>query len=230
MTGRLSYAALLLLIAAAGGFAWSFALASPLVADPSPLATMPLELEGWSGTDVPVEADVEAMLRADFNLQRSYLLPTGEEVWVYVGYYGTQRGGRPEHTPPTCYEANGYRIFDDRTMLVDAARGLRVRELAVELDGERRLAHFWYRTRRRTGILGGLGISVERLRRRFEDGRGDAALLRVSTGIEGQDLEPSRARLVAFDLLLDRAIAERWPGETAQGERRPASRSPSPAR
>ena len=54
-------------------------------------------------------------------------------------------------TPPTCYEANGYTILAEETIPVDAASGLRVRELFVEMDGERRLAHFWYRARGTTG-------------------------------------------------------------------------------
>jgi EpsI family protein len=239
MTERLSYAGLLLLVALGGGLAWSFSLGNRLDPDPSALASVPFEVDGWSGADVPVESDVEAMLRADYNLQRAYESPDGGLVWVYVGYYGTRRGGRPEHTPPTCYEANGYRILEERTIPIDPASGLRVRELFVEMEGERRLAHFWYRARGRTGILDGLGISLERLRRRFDDGRGDAALLRVSTVVAGpDDLDAARARLAIFERFLDRAVAERWPDERpegsaearAQGERQTASRSPSPAR
>ena len=231
MSERLSYAGLLLLVAIGGALAWTFALANRLDPDPSALASVPFEVAGWSGADVPVESDVENMLRADYNLQRAYEGPDGRLVWVYVGYYGTRRGGRPEHTPPTCYEANGYQIEEERTVAVDSASGLRVRELLVEMDGERRLAHFWYRAAGRTGILDGLGISLERLRRRFGDGRGDAALLRVSTVVEGPaDLDPARARLAIFARFLDRAVAERWPDERAQGERQTASRFPSPAR
>jgi EpsI family protein len=230
MSERLSYAGLLLLVALGGGLAWTFALGNRLEADPSALASVPFEVDGWIGTDVPVESDVEAMLRADYNLQRAYESPDGGLVWIYVGYYGTRRGGRPEHTPPTCYEANGYTILEEQTIPVDAASGLRVRELFVEMDGERRLAHFWYRARGTTGILDGLGISLERMKRRFADGRGDAALLRVSTVVAGpDDLEPARARLLTFERFLDRAVAERWPEEHPQGERQTASRSPSPA-
>ena len=231
MSERVSYAGLLLLVAIGGALAWTFALGNRLAPDPSALASVPFEVAGWAGADVPVESDVEAMLRADYNLQRAYEVPDGALVWVYVGYYGTKRGGRPEHTPPTCYEANGYTILEETTLDVDAASGLRVRELFVDLDGERRLAHFWYRSRERTGILDGLGISLERLRRRFEDGRGDAALLRVSTVVAGpDDLDPARERLATFARFLDRAVAERWPDERAQGTRFTASRSPSPAR
>jgi EpsI family protein len=230
MSERLSYAGLLLLVALGGGFAWAFALGNRLDADPSALASVPLDVADWHGVDVPVESDVEAMLRADYNLQRAYERPDGSLVWIYVGYYGTRRGGRPEHTPPACYEANGYAILYEQTLAIDPASGLRVRELLVEQDGERRLAHFWYRARGTTGILDGLGISLERFRRRFSDGRGDAALLRVSTVVYGpDDLEPARGRLLELGKFLDRAVAERWPDERPHGERQTASRSPSPA-
>ena len=57
----------------------------------------------WKGHDIPMEGSVEEILRADRHLQRSYYDRAGGLVWLYVGYYGTSRGGRSEHTPWVCY-------------------------------------------------------------------------------------------------------------------------------
>ena len=56
-----------------------------------------------------------AELRADFNLQRAYTGPAGSLIWLYLGYYGTDRGGRPEHTPRGCYTGAGWGIEQART-------------------------------------------------------------------------------------------------------------------
>ncbi len=62
--------------------------------------------------EIPLAENVESMLRADFNVQRAFLHPLGDVVWLYIGYYGTDRGGTPEHTPPQCYRAHGWSLSD----------------------------------------------------------------------------------------------------------------------
>ena len=72
------------------------------------------------------------MLRADFNLQRQYRKPLAQPIWLYVGYYGTDRGGHPEHTPDICYPANGWRTLQEATITIDPPRGLRANEFVAE--------------------------------------------------------------------------------------------------
>jgi EpsI family protein len=208
-----------------GGLAWRLELAPPLVADASPLATLPLEIAGWRGEEIPLDAAVERELRAEFNLQRAYLHPSGELVWLYVGYYGTTRGGRPEHTPRGCYTGAGWHILETRALAADPRARLRVNEFLVERDGEQQLVHFWYRSHRRTGLLGGLDQNLDRLLGRLLDARADGALVRVSAPVRADDLVGARGRLLAFASALDPLVAERWPTE------RPARSSPgSPPR
>jgi EpsI family protein len=189
-------------------------LAPSLAVDASALATLPLEIAGHRAHEIPLEQAVEAELRADYNVQRAYLHPSGEVVWLYVGYYGTTRGGRPEHTPRGCYTGAGYGIVASRALLADAAAGLRVNEYLVERDGERQLVQFWFRSHRRTGMLGGLDQNLDRLLGRLLEGRADGALLRVSTPLREGDDVAARGRLLAFAAALDPLVAARWPTES----------------
>jgi EpsI family protein len=182
--------------------------------DTSELAQLPVEVGAWHSTDVPVPAAVESMLRADFNLQRMYVHALGEVVWLYVGYYGTTRGGRPEHTPRTCYQANGWGVKSRRRLEIDPQTGFRVNEYVVERDRVRRLAHFWYRSHRATGILGDLGLSLDHMLGRLAGGRADGALVRISTPIEDHDVVTARSRLAGFGTALERLLDQRWPSET----------------
>jgi EpsI family protein len=219
--GRLGTAALCLLLAGAGAVAWWLQLQPPMRVDPSGLLGLPAEIGDWQGQDIPLEDQVEAELRADFNLQRVYRHRTGEIVWLYLGYYGTSRGGRPEHTPRGCYTGAGWTVERVRTLDVDPASGLRVNEFLVERDGDRRVVHFWYRSHLRTGILGGLDQNLDRLEGRLFHGRADGALVRLSTVTDGSDDVAARSRLLAFARVLDPLLAERWPEETrANGHRR----------
>jgi EpsI family protein len=207
-----------LALVAVGAFAWWLELRPRLAVDASALTALPVRLGAWRAEDVPIDPAVEAMLDADLHVQRVYLHPTGGVVWLYLGYYGTTRGGRPEHLPPTCYEAHGWRIADERRLSIDPARGLRAEELLVERDGERRLVQYWFRSHRGTGLVGSLALSVDHLLGRLASGRADGALVRISTPLESADDDvAARSRLAGFAALLDPLLAERWPAESAAG-------------
>jgi EpsI family protein len=201
-----------LLLAAA--VSWRLYLRPDLAVDYTQLGDLPPVLGDWQGYDIPVEDGVARMLAADFNLQRVYVTVGGGLVWLYVGYYGTQRGGRPEHTPWACYPSNGWEIQRSEVVRVDDG-GRSANELLVERDGKRRLVHFWYRSHRRSGMLGPIEQALDRLRGRLVDGRADGALIRLSTPLdEHTDDALARSRLISFGRAVEPVIAERWPSES----------------
>ena len=206
-------AVLIVFLLAIGGFAWSLQLQPAIAIDASALATLPMRIDVYDAEEIPLEETVESILRADFNLQRVYFAP-GSLVWLYVGYYGTTRGGRPEHTPRGCYTGAGWGIESARALRVDPNGDLRANEYLVERSGERQLVHFWYRSSRRTGILGGWDQNLDRFVGRLTEGRADGALIRISTPVIGDDEISARGRLLGFASILDPLIAERWPTES----------------
>lgn len=202
---------LVVVLLAVGAGAWMFALRPALHVDARPLATLPMQLGPWAAHEVPLESNVEAMLRADYNVQRAYDHPLGDRVWVYFGYYGTERGGRPEHTPTQCFKAHGWKVLDHRK--IDAGGGLRVNEMVVSLDGEQQLVHYWFRSFRATGLRGGIDQTLDRLLGRLLRGRADGSLVRVSTMLHDDDLGSARNRLLSFERAFDAQLAEHWPRE-----------------
>ena len=213
-----SVVALIAVMALVGGAGWWFQLRPELRVEPSRLMTLPLELDGYTGTPVALETTVESILQADYNLQRLYggVAPR-DLVWLYIGYYGTQRGGQPEHTPSECYPSAGWAIESDRTVTLDEERGLAANEYIVARESERRLVYFWYRSHRSTGMLGSLGMGFDRLRGRLSTGRADGALVRVSTPVSPGLEERSRERLSSFARRLDPLLDEHWPMEFPAG-------------
>jgi EpsI family protein len=208
LTTALLAAALVLV----GSLSWLLALRPSPRLDVAPLASIPSGLGAWSSDDVPLESGVESMLRADFNLQRLYRNGFGDEVWVYFGYYGTERGGRPEHTPSACFRAHGWEIEEHRVL--DAGPGLQVNELVVSLDGERQLVHYWFRSFRRTGLRGGFDQLLDHLVGRVFHQRADGSLVRLSTPLAGDDDRPAaRSRLLQFATAFDELLAAHWPRE-----------------
>jgi EpsI family protein len=206
-----------LLVAAA--ISWRLYLRPDLAVDFAQLDALPHQLDDWRGYDIPVEDGVAKMLAADYNLQRVYITRAEDLVWLYVGYYGTLRGGRPEHTPWVCYPSNGWEILQQGIVPVDSRDGRRANEILVEQDGKRRLVHFWYRSHRRSGMLGAFEQALDRLLGRLVEGRADGALVRLSTPLEaGIDIAMARTRLVSFGRTVEPIITARWPSETGSAQ------------
>jgi len=214
----LSTALLVALFVAVGAISWSFQLRPALHVDATPLAALPTTIDSWRAIDVPLEPSVESMLRADFNVQRIYVHPTGAAVSLYVGYYGTERGGRPEHTPETCYESQGWTIESERVLDVSPEPGsLRVNEYLVEQQGVRHLVHFWFRSHRNGGMLGGFDQARDRLLGRLLDGRADGSLVRLSIPVEPGEEPNARSVLLQFASAVNAQLGAHWPTESPEG-------------
>lgn len=203
--------ALLPLLIAAGVFGWMVQLREPLEVDTSGLASFPLTLDTWSGQDLEIDSGVEKMLDADFHVNRVYVHRFGDIVWFYMGYYGTERGGRPVHTPWACYPSNGWQIVSNE--IVEVAPGLRANEFLVEKDGQQRIVFFWYQSHRRGGMLGGFDQAVDRFVSRLVEGRADGSLVRLSTPLLDGDKWAARTRLSAFGREIAPKLNDHWPTE-----------------
>jgi len=208
---------LIVLLFGVGIGSWALLLQPPLKVDPTPLDSLPYRFDGWQGTEIGLDETVTKMLRADQNVMRSYTQPTGALVWLYIGYYGTKRGGRPEHTPEVCYPSAGWAVQRAQPVTIDPASGLTADEFVAERGGHRQLVQFWYRSSRRSGIHGGFRAISDRLLNRVFHGRADGALIRISTPIGEDGIPPARERLGAFAMSLERLLRAHWPREFVPG-------------
>ena len=133
---RVANVVLGLVLLLVGGFAWSLQLRPRLEVDAQALTGLPPDLEDWHSRNIPLEETVESILQADANVQREYVRPPGDSVWLFVAYYGTERGGTARtHASGLCYPANGWRIERRGTVTIDPARDLRATEYVAEKNG-----------------------------------------------------------------------------------------------
>jgi EpsI family protein len=217
MRGNASTALLVALLIGVGAASWWFQLRPALEVDPAPLVALPQRIGSWQAIDVPIDEAVESILRADFNLQRAYVHPLGAIVFLYVGYYGTDRGGRPEHTPEVCFNSQGWDITARRTLTVEGgAEPFQVNEFVVQQGADRHLVEFWFRSQRSTGMLTSLDQALDRLTGRLLDGRADGSLVRVSTPLDGGDEVEARSYLTQFAAAVDEQLGRHWPIEVAK--------------
>lgn len=196
-----------------GVAAWQLYLREPALVDTRSLAGLPLELGAWSGEEIDVADQVSEMLEADVNIQRAYAHEIDGFVWFYLGYYGSQEGTAPIHTPPYCYESQGWKILSASVVPLGSGQ-LSANELVVEREGQRRLVRFWYQSHNRSGMLTNFDRVLSRMQGLLLDGRSDGSLVRVSTPLaDPGELPRARARLVSFVREMEPELTRHWPAE-----------------
>ncbi len=210
--------AIIAILLVAGCAVWWLHFRMPVELDFSSINRISLKLDRWQGQEIPLSDGVENMLRADSQFQRRYVGPDADLVWLYVGYYGTERGGRPEHTPWVCYPSAGWVILSAIEMSPggdsseESGSGGKLNELVVEQGGARRLVHFWYQTHRTKNIATEIGLTIDHVLGRLSaSGRADGALVRLSTPIDRAGIEPARQRLRDFAAALEPDLRLNWP-------------------
>ena len=208
--------AIILILVVAGCAVWWVHFRMPIELDPNSFDRISLTLDRWQGEEIALSDAVAEMLRADSQIRRRYQNPNSDLVWLYVGYYRTDRGGRPEHTPWVCYPSQGWVILSAIEMPAVGASseglGGKLNEIVVEQGGERRLVHFWYQTHRTKSIATETRLTIDHVLGRLSvTGRADGALVRLSTPIDRTGITPARRRLRNFATVLAPALSENWP-------------------
>ena len=199
------------LLLVAGAAAWWLSFRTFSEGDPTSLDALPFSLGGWQATSIEMDQSVADMLNADHNVQRAYQHRLGYTTFVYIGYYGTGRGGTPEHTPDVCYPSQGWAITEDTKHRVGGQNGLELSEYVVEKEGERRLVHFWYRTGRASGMTSIWQLRLSHFWGRLGNSGGDGALIRLSTPLDVSDYDAVQGRLFAMDTLVEAELDRKWP-------------------
>jgi len=164
-----------------------------------PLATLPMQLEGWYGSDVPLEPRIIRALGVSDYLSRMYQGPDHPAVFLYVGYYKSQRTGVSIHSPKNCLPGAGWEPVSAGQVVLTAPSGKRVlvNQYIVENGLRRQLVLYWYQSHGRiiaSEYRGKIYMVLDSIRLN----RTDAALVRVSTPIIAKDQEASIQRAVAF--------------------------------
>lgn len=150
------------------------------------------------------------VLGADDYLNRGYVHRSGASVWLYIGYYRSQRQGDLIHSPKHCLPGSGWQpLVSDRITVDVPGRGrVRINRYLIQKGGERQLVLYWYQSRGRTiasEYIRRFWLVVDAMTRRRTDG----ALVEVSAPVptEGSmeavlDLELDFVRKI-FPLLSD---------------------------
>jgi EpsI family protein len=127
-----------------------------------PFASFPLTIgQTWQGKELGLERDVLNVLKLDDYMMRVYVRQpeasgtvAGQEllpVWLYVGYYQSQRTGATYHSPKNCLPGAGWQVMESQEVSVPmpGRTPAIINKVMVQKGLDKQVILYWYQDRGR---------------------------------------------------------------------------------
>ncbi|MFA6280549.1 MAG: VPLPA-CTERM-specific exosortase XrtD [Bdellovibrionales bacterium] len=157
--------------------------------------SFPAQIEGWVGTNEPIDSATLSTLKLDDYLLANYQRDADKvSVNLYMAYYKSQRVGSSIHSPSNCLPGGGWRIEKRSIEPIDlGAQTIPVSRLLIREGQQAMLVYYWFAGRGRI-----LNEQYEAKWYLFVDSimkhRTDGALVRLTTTIAPQETEQDADR------------------------------------
>ncbi|MCP3178149.1 EpsI family protein [Desulfuromonas sp. KJ2020] len=180
------------------------------------LEKLPMTIADYKGTVDAFDQSIYDALGADLHLYRHYQSTQGATLSLYIGYYGTAKGGRTGHNPFACLPGAGWGIIeaDKVTVYPDHhPEGVSVNYVVARKDGINNLMLHWYQTAGDRVLSTGLQQNIERFRGRVLHNRNDGAYVQVNTLVREDNVTAEKERVCLFVQEVLELLPDYWPIE-----------------
>ncbi len=143
----LAFLVAMFLISAGGAFSLVLRNPADISAGDIDLESIPFAAEGWTARDMRLTADIERMLDVNRYVYREYVNDTGNSVWLFVGYFTSQKFGSGIHSPRNCLPGSGWEIVNRTYAPLPGDRRLKVNRLDIVRGNSRQQMYYWFVTR-----------------------------------------------------------------------------------
>jgi len=175
------------------------------------LENLPMHIGDYQATEDHFAQEIYKVLNADKNIYRHYRSPDGRQVDLYIGYYGTSKGGRSAHNPYACFSGAGWAITNSGKMQLSFQES-EINYMLTNKSGMYQVVLHWYQRGDRI-ISQGWRMNLERFKGLLLHNRNDGAFVRVSVNADQQKLGEATRMAKSFATLLVTLIPEFWPEE-----------------
>lgn len=162
MTRPLAVVCSLVLLAGTWGMLTSLSHGEPVLAK-RPFAQFPLNLGGrWKGSELGMDQEILDVLKVSDYMLRMYEQhlpadasgkpgPGTSPLWLYVGYYQSQRTGATYHSPKNCLPGAGWQFAETGYVTVPTPTGqsATINRVLIEKGLDKQLILYWYQDRGR---------------------------------------------------------------------------------
>jgi EpsI family protein len=165
-----------------------------------PLDSFPGVIDAWQGRGGEIfDANILNVLKVKDYVMRRYQDPAGRSLWLFIGYWDTQRKGAQPHSPKNCLPGSGWEPLEASRVEVPLPRPfspISVNRYLIQKDREQQLVFYWYEAQGKA-VAGEVAARVEMVKNSIARNRSDGALVRVSSPIYDNVPETS-SRLIEY--------------------------------
>jgi EpsI family protein len=164
------------------------------------LEHFPSRVGQWQAQrDSPLEQQIVDQLKVSDHLVRRYVHETGQSLWLYVGYWASQRKGADIHSPKNCLPGGGWEPVEANRVAIDlphSASRITVNRYVIQKERNIQVVLYWYQTHG-VAIASEVDAKIELVRGAITRNRTDGALVRVSSPVSGS-IQETTGRLVEY--------------------------------
>ena len=174
---------------------------SDLIPASTPLSQFSHVIDGWTGSDLPIDQETRDVLGHGDFMSRVYTRQgQPQPIGLFIGYFPTQRSGDTIHSPKHCLPGAGWAFESSHYVNLRDADGKnhRVGEYIIGNGEQRQFVIYWYQAHGRSvanEYMAKFYLVTDAIRMHRTDG----ALVRVLTPIGSmENTATARARVEAF--------------------------------
>jgi EpsI family protein len=164
------------------------------------LDSFPRVIGEWHAREeVLLELDTLNLLKAtDYLIRRDQDL-SGRSVWLFIGYWNSQRKGAQPHSPKNCLPGGGWEPLEASRVTISLPQPfvpITVNRYLIQKDRDQQVVFYWYQSQGQA-IAGETTARVQMVKNSIVRHRTDGALVRISSPVYG-GVEETSGRLVRY--------------------------------
>lgn len=209
-----SFITALVLLVVTGAASSLLAYRSTPVVVATNLEKIPMEIDGYRAIEDTFPESVYKELNADKHLYRHYRAADGSVIDLYIGYYGTAKGGRTGHNPYSCLPGAGAAILETRGVKVPVdGKEITLNYIMSKKDDTKLIMFHWYQSAGRNIVTSGVKQNLKRFVGKILYNRNDGAFISLTTVAPDNDIKAAEQRLVSFAANTIGLLPVFWPVE-----------------
>jgi len=189
--------------------------AKPLVVQTN-LENLPMVIAGYTAVEDSFSETVYRELNADKHVYRHYRATDGTQIDLYMGYYGTAKGGRTGHNPYACLPGGGSAIVETgKVALQQQAQNktVSVNYILARKNEANTLMLHWYQTEGSTVVVNGMQQNIQRFLGRVLRNRNDGAVVQITAPSSDVAVPQTKQKIEQFAGIVLNLLPSYWPIE-----------------
>jgi EpsI family protein len=166
------------------------------------LSSLPLQIDGWTGTDSVLDQQTLDILGPGEFLVRDYESAGQPQPWIdlYVAYFPTQKAGDTIHSPNHCLPGAGWVPSSREVVQITRPDGssFPVNRYVVSKSGDRQLVLYWFQAHGRA-VASEYWAKYYLVSDSVRMNRSDGGLVRLMTPmLDGESPDAAQVRLMTL--------------------------------